>query len=107
MIGTARFEPPRKPGIGLPFWWLGITNWAVVALYFAPTQQLNQLGPTIEAACPRAYTSYGFGRVSSLVLLARDVARKKFLYARSPVLAFGESSVPIHLPLDVFAICPP
>src|SRR5579875_314604 len=24
--GTARSEPPRKPGIGLPGMWLGITN---------------------------------------------------------------------------------
>src|SRR5215471_7475567 len=24
--GTARVEPPRKPGIGLPLMWLGITN---------------------------------------------------------------------------------
>ena len=25
-IGTARLEPPRKPGIGCPGVWLGITN---------------------------------------------------------------------------------
>src|SRR5207302_10461516 len=65
--GTARSEPPRKPGIGCPFVWLGITNCAVCALNL-PTQQLNQPGPTIDAAWPCAYTSYGFGRVSSVVL---------------------------------------
>src|SRR5262245_24243227 len=27
--GTARSEPPRKPGIGCPCVWLGMTNWAV------------------------------------------------------------------------------
>src|ERR1051326_6738381 len=46
-IGTARSEPPRKPGIGLPLVWLGITNWAVRALYLLPTQQLYQAGPII------------------------------------------------------------
>ena len=49
-IGTARSEPPRKPGIGWPLVWLGITNWAVTPLYLSPTQQLNQPGPMIEAA---------------------------------------------------------
>ena len=72
--GTARSEPPRKPGIGWPFVWLGITNCAVCALYVVPTQQLNQPGPIIDAALPFAYTSYGFGRVSMVVLLARDAA---------------------------------
>src|SRR5437764_1441254 len=48
--GTARSEPPRKPGIALPCSWLGITNWPVVGLYFLPTQQVNQDGPTIAAA---------------------------------------------------------
>src|SRR4051794_5361539 len=43
--GTARSEPPRKPGIGLPFTWLGITNCAVTGLYVAPTQQVYQAGP--------------------------------------------------------------
>src|SRR5579864_1441587 len=50
--GTARSEPPRKPGIGCPFVWLGITNCAVVDLNFVPTQQLYQPGPMIEAAPP-------------------------------------------------------
>ena len=49
-IGTARSEPPRKPGIGEPFVWLGITNCAVTFLYSSPTQQLNHAGPTIAAA---------------------------------------------------------
>src|SRR5262245_42243310 len=53
-IGTARFEPPRKPGMTLPFSWLGITNCAVVLLYFAPVQQLNQPGPMIAPAPPCA-----------------------------------------------------
>src|SRR5688572_26006335 len=66
--GTARSEPPRKPGIGWPFVRLGMTNWAVRFLK-SPTQQLNHAGPWMEAALPCAYTSYGFGRTSSVVLL--------------------------------------
>ena len=31
-IGAARSEPPRKPGIGCPFTWLGITNCATLLL---------------------------------------------------------------------------
>jgi len=50
--GTARSEPPRKPGIALPAMWLGITNCAVEDLNFVPTQQLNQPGPMIEPAAP-------------------------------------------------------
>src|SRR5262249_17787912 len=53
-IGTARSEPPRKPGIAVPLTWPGITNCLVVALLESPTQQLNQLGPIIDAASPRA-----------------------------------------------------
>src|SRR5215831_5678947 len=49
VTGTARSEPPRKPGIEVPATWPGITNWAVTGGYFLPTQQLNQLGPIIEA----------------------------------------------------------
>src|SRR5258708_26360006 len=75
VTGTPRSEPPRKPGIAWPLTWPGITNCAVSAVYCFPTQQLNQLGPTIDAAWPCAYTSYGFGCVSSVVLLAREVAR--------------------------------
>ena len=52
VTGTARSEPPRKPGIAWPFRWPGITNCAVVEVYFFPTQQVNQLGPTIEATRP-------------------------------------------------------
>src|ERR671926_395976 len=47
-FGTARSEPPRKPGM---------TNWPVTALYFFPVQQLNHAGPTIDAAPPCANTS--------------------------------------------------
>src|ERR687887_1829291 len=43
--GTARSEPPRKPGMTLPFSWLGIVNWPVTPVYCLPTQQLNQPGP--------------------------------------------------------------
>src|SRR3954471_1495604 len=43
--GTARSDPPRNPGSGWPFVWLGRTNCAVLALYFAPTQHVYQLGP--------------------------------------------------------------
>src|SRR5690349_24912526 len=50
--GTARSEPPRKPGMPWPLTWLGITNCFVVFVYFLPTQQLNHAGPTIEAARP-------------------------------------------------------
>src|ERR671930_926809 len=53
VAGIARSEPPRKPGIGWPFVWLGITNCAVADLYL-PVQQLNQPGPTIAAAWPCA-----------------------------------------------------
>src|SRR6059036_2329277 len=99
--GTARSEPPRKPGMTWPFTWLGMTNWPVTPVYCLPTQQLNQAGPTIDAARPCAYTSYGFGCASSVVLLALDAALKKFLYAVSPAIDFFESSVPFHLPLTV------
>src|SRR4029079_8939998 len=37
VTGTARSEPPRKPGIDWPLMWLGSTNCAVVVLYLAPT----------------------------------------------------------------------
>ena len=107
LAGTARSEPPRKPGSGLPATWLGSTNCAVDVLYLAPTQQLYQLGPTITPDLPCAYTSYGFGFVLSFVLLAVDVARKKFLYAVRPWIACGESSAPNHLPPCVRAIAPP
>ena len=50
--GTARSEPPRKPGIALPETWLGMTNCAVTALYFVPVQQLNQPGPMMAPAPP-------------------------------------------------------
>jgi hypothetical protein len=43
--GTARSEPPRKPGIGLPGVWLGITNCAVAPLYFFPVQHVYHAGP--------------------------------------------------------------
>src|SRR5579884_4419994 len=56
VTGTARSEPPRKPGSGLPLTWPGRTNCAVCALNF-PTQQLYQLGPTITPAFHCAYTS--------------------------------------------------
>src|SRR2546430_1038792 len=72
--GTARSDPPRKPGIDWPLTWPGITNCAVEPVYFLPTQQLNQLGPIIDAAWPCAYTSYGFGCVSSVVFDARETA---------------------------------
>ena len=53
VTGTARSEPPRKPGIGCPFTWPGITNCAVAVLW-SPTQQLNHPGPIIDAALPWA-----------------------------------------------------
>src|SRR3954449_6669809 len=53
-FGTARSEPPRKPGMPLPLTWLGITNCFVAFVNFLPTQQLNQAGPTIDAAWPFA-----------------------------------------------------
>src|SRR4051795_10276982 len=49
VTGTARSEPPRKPGIACPFTWPGITNCAVAVLW-SPTQQLNHPGPIIDAA---------------------------------------------------------
>src|SRR5438093_2619231 len=53
-IGTARSEPPRKPGMTRPFVWLGTTNWPVTPVYCLPTQQLNHAGPMIDAAWPCA-----------------------------------------------------
>src|SRR3954462_10797396 len=50
--GTARSEPPRKPGSAWPLTWPGITNCAVEVLSFAPTQHVNQLWPIIDAAPP-------------------------------------------------------
>src|SRR5215467_9348847 len=46
VTGTARSDPPRKPGMGMPSTWPGITNCEVTVLYCLPVQQLNQLGPT-------------------------------------------------------------
>ena len=50
--GTARVEPPRKPGIGLPLVWLGITNCLVTLVKsrrplapLAVVQQVYQAGP--------------------------------------------------------------
>src|SRR6266576_1736445 len=40
--GIARVEPPRKPGIGLPATWLGITNCFVAFAYFFPVQHVYQ-----------------------------------------------------------------
>src|SRR4051794_27077527 len=107
VAGTPRSEPPRNPGMALPLARPGMTNRAVELLYFAPTQQLNQLGPTIDAAWPCANTSYGFGCVSSVVLLARDVALKKFLYAVKPAIDCGDESRPFHLLLICVAMPPP
>src|SRR5262249_326218 len=56
VTGTARSDPPRKPGIGVPFRWPGMTHCAVWVLW-SPVQHENQLGPIIDAASPRAYTS--------------------------------------------------
>src|SRR3954453_3446191 len=84
-----------------------MTNCAVVLLNFAPTQQLNQPGPMIEPAPPCEYTSYGAGWFSSLVLLAFDVALKKFLNAVRPATDCGESRLPTHLPEWVLAMEPP
>jgi hypothetical protein len=76
-------------------------------VYFLPTQQLNQAGPTIAAAFPCAYTSYGFGCVSSVVFEARDAASKKDLYAVSPAIDFGEASWPCHRFPTWVAMLPP
>ena len=43
--GTARSEPPRKPGIGLPLLWLGITNCPTFFAYFLPVQHVYHAGP--------------------------------------------------------------
>src|SRR5213080_4483975 len=40
VTGTARSDPPRKPGSETPLVWLGSTNCAVVVLYLAPTQHV-------------------------------------------------------------------
>src|SRR5262245_46768775 len=102
-----RFEPPWNPGMIWPFTWLGTTNWPVTAVYFLPTQQLNQAGPTIEPARPWEYTSYGCGCASSAGLLALETALQMFVYAVRPAMAFFESSAPFHLPLTRVAMFPP
>src|SRR5205814_8214790 len=42
VTGTARSEPPRKPGSAWPATWPGITNCAVEPVYGLLTQLLNQ-----------------------------------------------------------------
>src|SRR5581483_1390042 len=54
VTGTARSDPPRKPGIDCPLTCPGITNWPVDAVYCLPTQHVYQLGPTIDATRPCA-----------------------------------------------------
>src|SRR5262245_45169202 len=107
VTGTARSEPPRKPGIAFPFVWLGMTNCAVSDLYLSPVQQLNQAGPTIDAAPPCENTVYGAGFASSDVGVAFDADFQKLRYAVRPLIERGESSVPTHLPFFWTAICPP
>src|SRR5882757_864298 len=104
--GTARSEPPRKPGIALPAMWLGITNCAVEVLNFVPTQQLNQPGPMIDPAAPCEYTSYGAGLFSSEVAGALEDVFMKFLQAVKPAIACFEFRAPAHLPAWVLAIVP-
>ena len=78
--GTARSEPPRKPGIGLPDLWLGITNCPVTFVNFLPVQQLNQPGPKIAAVRLCEKTVYGAGFASfSVEADFGDVEWKKFL----------------------------
>ena len=78
--GTARSEPPRKPGIDWPDLWLGITNWPVTFVYFLPVQQLNQPGPKIADVRFCEKTVYGAGFASfSFEADFGDVAWKNFL----------------------------
>src|SRR5579864_7689470 len=105
--GTARSDPPRKPGIALPGVWLGMTNCAVTDLYFVPVQQLNQPGPMMAPAPPCEKMSYGAGLASFEVLLAREAASQKFFHAVSPATDCGESRAPTHLCAWVYAIVPP
>src|SRR3954447_4109145 len=108
VTGTARSEPPRKPGMAWFFVWLGMTNCAVSDLYLSPVQQLCQAGPTTEAAPPCANTVYGAGLASSEFGVAFDAAFQKLRNAVRPLTARGESIVPTHLPFDAcVAICPP
>src|SRR3954451_19623971 len=72
VTGTARSDPPRKPGIAWPLMWLGMTNCAVSALYLSPVQQLYQAGPMTEPAPPCENTVYGAGFASSDVGVAFD-----------------------------------
>src|SRR5689334_1136549 len=44
-VGTARVDPPRKPGIACPLTWLGMTNCFVPFAYFLPVQHVYQAGP--------------------------------------------------------------
>ena len=76
-------------------------------VYFLPTQQLNQPGPTIEPAWPCENTVYGAGAFSFEVGLAFETAWKKFLNAVRPAIEFFVARSPTHLPLYVEAIWPP
>src|SRR5437763_8558283 len=106
VTGTARSEPPRKPGIALPLVWLGMTNCAVSALYLSPVQQLYHAGPMTEPAPPCENTVYGAGFASSDVGVALEAALQNALNAVRPLTEFFESSVPTHLPFEACAaIC--
>ena len=63
--------------------------------------------PTNDATLSLAKTTLGYGCDSSVVRLARDVDLTIDLSVVNAVIAWGESSVPTHLPLRVVAILPP
>ena len=65
--------------------------------------------PALAASPERAVSasSYGCGCASSVVLLPRDTAVKKLLYAVSPAIDCFEESRPFHLPLTCVAMPPP
>src|SRR3954463_16486715 len=78
--GTARSDPPRKPGIDLPALWLRITNRPGAFVYFLPVQQLNQPGPKIADVRFCENTVYGAGLASfSFAADLGDEERKNLL----------------------------
>ena len=103
VTGTARSEPPRKPGIAWPFdvarhHELRRSSPCTVL----PTQQLNQLGPDHRARpgpVRTRRTGSGASRRSSCSPARRPW--KKFLYAVRPAIDFGESSSALPLAADL------
>src|SRR5215211_641002 len=113
VTGTATSEPPRNVGMYLPAMWLGI---GYAPIFFAseglPSFSSSAYGhsqplPIIEPTRPFEKTSACCGFASSVVLLARERALTIDLTWFKPWSAWGELSVPFHLPFLNSAILPP